>query len=101
MHKDPHSNLLQLSVGVRRETPSRKLSGLQTREGGDVEKEVEEDTQDYNRKGVLLNLTTPGVSFAAALRGRTQEQQQPQAHWVAVAGPATVESRVPAVLPQH
>jgi hypothetical protein len=43
-------------------------------------------------------LTTPGVSFAAALRGRTEEQQQPQTHQVAVAGSATMEPRVPAPL---
>jgi hypothetical protein len=47
------------------------------------------------------NLITPGVSFAAALRGRTEEQQQPQTHEVAVVGPATVERRFLAALPQH
>jgi hypothetical protein len=50
------------------------------------------------------NLTTPGVSSAAALRGRTEEQQQPQTHQVdqvAVAGPATMEPRVPAALARH
>jgi hypothetical protein len=46
--------MLQLSVGGRRKTPSRKLSGLQTREGGDSEEEVAEDTQDYNGEGVLF-----------------------------------------------
>jgi hypothetical protein len=35
------------------------------------------------------------MPFAAALRGKTEEQQ------VVVAGPATVEPRVPAALPQH
>jgi hypothetical protein len=38
--------------------------------------------------------------FAEALRGRTEEQQQ-QTHQVAVAGPATMEPRLPADLPQH
>jgi hypothetical protein len=47
------------------------------------------------------NLTTAGMSFAAALRGKTEEQQQPQTHQVAVAGPAKMEPRVPATLPQH
>jgi hypothetical protein len=46
--------MLQLSVGRRRKTSSRKLSWLQTREGGDAKKEVTEDTQDYNREGVLF-----------------------------------------------
>jgi hypothetical protein len=47
-----HPNILQLPVGGRRKTPFRQLSGLQTREGGDAEKEVVEDTQDYNGKSV-------------------------------------------------
>jgi hypothetical protein len=38
------------------------------------------------------------MSFAAALRGKTEEQQQPQTHQVA--GPATMEPRVPVALPQ-
>jgi hypothetical protein len=42
---------------------------------------------------------TPGMSFAAALRGKTGEQQQPRTHQVA--GPDTMEPRVPAALPQH
>jgi hypothetical protein len=49
-----HPNMLQLSVGGRRKPPSRQLSGLQTREGGDAEKEVAEDIQVYNGKGVLF-----------------------------------------------
>jgi hypothetical protein len=47
------------------------------------------------------NLTTPGMTFAEALRGRTEEQQQPQTHQVAVADSATVEPRAPEALPQH
>jgi hypothetical protein len=51
---------------------SRTLLGLQTREGGDAENEVAEDTLYYN--GVLFsNLTIPGMSFAAALRDQTEE----------------------------
>jgi hypothetical protein len=72
---------------------------LQTCEGGDAEKEVAEDTQVYNGRVFSSNLTTPGVSFAAALRGKTEEQQQPRTHQVA--GPVTMEPRVPAVFPQH
>jgi hypothetical protein len=37
----------------------------------------------------------------AAFRGKTEEQQQPQAHKVAVAGPYTMEPRDPTGLPQH
>jgi hypothetical protein len=47
------------------------------------------------------NLTTPGMSFTAALRGKTEEQQQPQTHQVTVAGPSTIELGVPAALTQH
>jgi hypothetical protein len=39
------------------------------------------------------------MSFAAALRGKTEEQQQPQTHQVAV--PSTMEPSVPAALPKH
>jgi hypothetical protein len=43
------------------------------------------------------NLTTPGVSFAAALRGSTAQQQDPQACHVPVADPLTgMQSRKPA-----
>jgi hypothetical protein len=44
------------------------------------------------------NITTPGVSFAAALRGGTaQQQQDPQARQLPVADPVTgTQSRKPA-----
>jgi hypothetical protein len=45
------------------------------------------------------NLTTPSLSFAAVLRSKTEEQQQPWTHQVA--GPDTVEHGVPAASPQH
>jgi hypothetical protein len=48
-----HTSVLQLPDGGRRKPPSRKLSGLQTRRGGDAEEEVEVDSQVYNGKGVL------------------------------------------------
>jgi hypothetical protein len=44
-------------------------------------------------------LTTPGISFAAALRSKTEEQQQPQTHQVA--GLATMEPRVAVALPHQ
>jgi hypothetical protein len=49
--------------------PIRQLSGLQTGEGGDAEKEVTEDTQDYND-----NLNTPCMSFMAALLPQHEQQ---------------------------
>jgi hypothetical protein len=45
-------------------------------------------------------LATPGVSFAAAFRGRTVDQQKPPAHLVTKAAPGTLESRISAPLPQ-
>jgi hypothetical protein len=57
--------MLQLLVDGSQKTPSSQLSGLQTSGGGDAEKEVTEDTQDYN--GVFSpNLTTPGVLCGSA-----------------------------------
>jgi hypothetical protein len=41
------------------------------------------------------------MPFAEALRGRTEEQQQPETQQVAVAGSATMEPSVPAALPQY
>jgi hypothetical protein len=41
------------SAGWRKEkTPYSKISRLQTRKGGDAEKEVAENTEDYNEKDV-------------------------------------------------
>jgi hypothetical protein len=45
--------------------------------------------------------TIPGVSFTAALRGRKEEQRQPQTHQVAVSSTATMEPGFPAPLPRH
>jgi hypothetical protein len=47
------TSMLQLPVGDRRESLSRQLSGLQIREGGDAEKEVTENRQDYNANGII------------------------------------------------
>jgi hypothetical protein len=45
------------------------------------------------------NLTNLGKSFAAAFRGKTEEQQQPRTHQVA--GPVTMEHGLPAASPQN
>jgi hypothetical protein len=50
---------------------------------------------------ILLVVTSFGRSFAATLRGSTEQQQRPQTFQVAVAGPATMEPRVPAPVHQH
>jgi hypothetical protein len=81
-----HTSMLQLPVGGRRESPSRQLSELQIREGGDVEEEVTENNQDYNAKGVLHKLRHPRfVSEAAQSNSRglrhTRWQWQVQPQW--------------------
>jgi hypothetical protein len=62
-------------------------------------KKVQRTPKNTTGRLISYKLTTPGMSFAAALRGKTEEQQQPQTHQVA--GPATIESRVPVTLPQQ
>jgi hypothetical protein len=89
--------MLQLPVFERRESPSCELSGLQTR-GGDAEEEVTENNQDHNAKGVLLEPHHPRCAFTAVLRGITEEQQRPQTHQLAVAGPSTMKPKVPVLL---
>jgi hypothetical protein len=81
--------MLQLPDGGMRKTPSRQLLGMQTREGGGTEKEVAEDTQDCNGKGVLLQ---PHHS-RRVLRGGAPRQDRGTAAGsdTAVTGPATVE----------
>jgi hypothetical protein len=70
--------MLQLPIGGRGKTPSRQLSGLQTREGGAAEKENTEDTKTTTGRVFSSNLTNPGLSFAEALPGSSKQQQLPQ-----------------------
>jgi hypothetical protein len=63
-------------------------------------KKSQRTTKIKTRRVFSWNLTTPSLSFAAALQGSTEQQQRPQTQ-VAVAGPATVEPRAPALLHQH
>jgi hypothetical protein len=55
-------------------------------------KKVQRTPKTTTGRLISSKLTTPGVSFAAALRGQTEEQQQPQTHQVA--DPDTMEPRV-------
>jgi hypothetical protein len=41
------------------------------------------------------------MSFAVALRGRTEEQEHPQTHQVEGTDPATMEPRVSMTIPRH
>jgi hypothetical protein len=62
-------------------------------------KKVQRTPKTTTGRLISSKLTTPGISFAAALRGKAEEQQQPQTHQVA--GPATMEPRVPVALSQR
>jgi hypothetical protein len=90
--------MLQLTVGGRRKTASRQLSGLQTREGGTPEKEVTEGTQNHNGKGVLFCPHQP----RRLLRGGTPGQRRPAAaatpgtHVPVASPPIPVKQNIPA-----
>jgi hypothetical protein len=71
----------KLPFGERRESPSRQLSGLQTREGGNAEKKVAENNQDYNGKGVLLRPHHP-----RCVRGGAPRQQRAASDTPGVSG---------------
>jgi hypothetical protein len=90
--------MLQMPVDGGRDIPSRQLSGMQTREGGASEGEITEKTpKTTSGKLFSSNFTTPSISFAAAFRGSTAQQQQPKARQAPVAVPiAGVESSTPA-----
>jgi hypothetical protein len=94
-----HANMLPLSVGGSRKTSSRKLSGLQTSKEEMQKKKSQRTSRTTTGSVFSSNLTTPGMSFTAALRGKTEEQQQPRTNQVA--GPDRMEHRVPAASPQH
>jgi hypothetical protein len=79
-----HTSMLQLPVGEGAGSPSRQLSVLQTREGTTSEEEVSEINRNYNGN---FNFKSPGVSFAAALRGSTEQEQRARGRRDPVAGP--------------
>jgi hypothetical protein len=89
--------MLQLSIGGRRKLHPANYRGC--RHAKEMQKKTQRTPRTTTGRAFSSNLTTPGMTFAAALRGKTEEQQQPQTHQVA--GPDTMEHRVPATLPQH
>jgi hypothetical protein len=63
----------------------------------ELQKKKSQRTPKTTTRRVFSNLTTPGVSFAAALRGSTTQQQQPQARQVPGTNPpAGVKLSTPA-----
>jgi hypothetical protein len=88
----------QLSFGGRRKShPANYLGCRHTKE--EMQKKSQRTPRTVTGRLCSSKLTTLGMSFAAALRSKTEEQQQPQAHQVA--GPETMEPRVSAALPQQ
>jgi hypothetical protein len=83
-----HSSMLQLPVSGGRESSSRQLSGLQTRQRGAPKKEGTENTQNYFGEGVLLK----HHHSRCLLRGSTPRQRRPTAA-------ATAISQVPVAPP--
>jgi hypothetical protein len=91
----PSSNMPQLSVGGRRRPhPANYRSCRHAKE--DMQKKKSQRTPG---RVFSSNITTADESFAAAHRGETEEQKEPQAHHVAVEGPVRMEPRFPAALP--
>jgi hypothetical protein len=94
-----HTGMLQLQAGVLRGTPSVQLLKLQPREGRGPQTK---GTKNTTGRVFSSNYTTPGLSFAAALRNKSERQQQPHPHRVPLSGPATVEKpSVPAPVRQQ
>jgi hypothetical protein len=94
-----HVNMLQLPVGEGEKHHYSNYRGCRHAKEKIQKNESQRTPRTTTGRVFSSNLTTPGVSFAAALRVRTEEQQQTQIQ--KVAGPATLEPRVPAPLPQH
>jgi hypothetical protein len=60
---------------------------LQTHQRRNAKKEGSENTQNYHGQVFTSNSITPSVSFAAALRGSAEQQQQTKANQVPVTSP--------------
>jgi hypothetical protein len=88
-----------MSVGGRRNPPSPNYRGCRHAKEEMQMKMSQKTPKTTTGRLIPSKLTTPGMSFAAALRGKAEEQQQPQTYQVA--GPATMEPRVPVALPQQ
>jgi hypothetical protein len=77
--------MLQVPVGGRRKSPSAYYRGCRHTKEEMQEKKSLRTTRTKTGRVFFSSLSTPGMSFASALRDRTEEQQQPQTHQVAVA----------------
>jgi hypothetical protein len=98
IHRPPQG---AATVGWRKEkNPIPQIIGAADKQRRRCRRRSRRGHTGLQRGGLFsYKLTTPGMSFAAALRGKTEEQQQPQTQQVA--GPATMEPRVPVGLPQQ
>jgi hypothetical protein len=75
-----HPNILQLPVGGRRNPHPTKYLGCRHAEEEVRKKKTQRTPRTTTGREFSSNLTTPGTSLAAALRGKPEEQQQRQPH---------------------
>jgi hypothetical protein len=80
-------SMLQLPVSGGRESSSRQLSRLQTCQRRTTKRKAHRTLKTTTGRVFSSNRITPGVSFAAALRGSAEQQQKPQANQVPVTSP--------------
>jgi hypothetical protein len=94
-----HPNMLNCRLAEGEKSHLANYRGCRHAKEKMQKKKSQRTPKNTTGRSIPSKLTTPGVSFAAALRGKTEEQQQPQTHQVA--DPATMEPRVPVALPQQ
>jgi hypothetical protein len=91
-----HPNMLQLSAGDKPHPANYRGC----RHAKKMQKKKSQRTPRTTTGRVFSsNFNTPGMAFTAVVQGKTEKQQQPRTHQVA--GPATMEPRVSAALPQN
>jgi hypothetical protein len=98
-----HPNILQMPVGGRRKPHPANYLGCRHAKEEMQTKNSQRTPRTTTGRIFSSKLTNPSMSSAAPLRGKAEEQQQPQTHHVAVAvkGPATMKPLVPAALLQQ
>jgi hypothetical protein len=72
--------MLQLSVGGRRKNHPANYRCCRNVKEELQKKKSQRTLRTTTGRAFSSSLTTPGMSFAAALQGKTEEQQRPQTH---------------------
>jgi hypothetical protein len=93
-----YTSTLQVQFDGKRESPSRQLSGCRHAKEEMQYRKSQRTPKTTMRMVFSSNLTTTGVSFEAALRSRTEQQQLPPTRQVPVPGSAAAEKRVSRLL---